>query len=138
MNKYWEIIYQLAQKSKKKGEIPVGAIIVRENKIIAKAGNNREKTHNILGHAEVLAIQKASKKLKSWKLDNCDLYVNLKPCTMCENIIKQSRIKNVYYLVEKPEFKKENDKTNFNKCENEFYAKKYKELLTNFFKKLRK
>lgn len=81
-------------------EIPVGAIIVRENKIIASAYNKREKSQIATHHAEILAIEKACKKLKSWRLDDCDLYVNLEPCPMCAGAIMNARIKNVYYAVE--------------------------------------
>lgn len=82
-----------------KEEIPVGAIIVRNNKIISKAFNNREKTQIATHHAEILAIEKACKKLKSWRLDDCDLYVNLEPCPMCAGAIMNARIRNVFYAV---------------------------------------
>ena len=82
-----------------KEEIPVGAVIVKENKIIAKAYNKREKNQIATHHAEVLAIEKACKKLKSWRLDDCDLYVTLEPCPMCAGAIMNARIKNVYYAV---------------------------------------
>ena len=89
-----------AQKAYKKGEVPIGAIIVKNNKIIAKAYNNREKSQIATNHAEVIAINKACKKLKSWRLDDCDMYVNLKPCPMCAGAIVNARIKNVYYGAE--------------------------------------
>lgn len=82
------------------GEIPVGAIIVKENKIISSAFNKREKSQIATHHAEILAIEKACKKLKSWRLDDCDLYVNLEPCPMCAGAIMNSRIKNLYFAVE--------------------------------------
>ena len=119
-----------AKKAYKKDEIPVGCVIVKDNKIIAKGRNNRENKHNVLGHAEINALLKTQKKLKTWKLNNCDLYVTLKPCSMCETIIKQARIKNVYYLVEKLEFKKEYYKTNIEKLN---YTSNYKEILGSFF-----
>lgn len=78
-------------------EVPVGAIIVKDNKIIAKAYNQKEKDKLVTSHAEILAIQKASKKLKSWHLDDCVLYVSLEPCMMCLGAIYQSRIKKVIY-----------------------------------------
>ena len=87
-------------------DVPIGAIIVKDGKIISSAYNTREKDQNVLGHAEINAIIDAQKKLNNWNLNGCDLYVSLKPCSMCSEIIKQSRISNVYYLVDKPEEKK--------------------------------
>jgi len=103
--KYYNLLLKLAKKAQKKNEVPISAIIVKDNKIIASAYNRRNKSKYILDHAEMLAIRKASRKLKDWRLDLCDLYVTLKPCSICENAIKQSRIKNVYYLLDKPEEK---------------------------------
>jgi len=79
--------------------VPVGAIIVKNNKIISKAYNKREKNQIATHHAEILAIQKACKKLKSWRLDDCDMYVTLEPCPMCAGAIINARIKNLYYAV---------------------------------------
>lgn len=86
-----------AKKAYKKKEVPVGCVIVKDGKIIARAHNNREKTQSVIGHAEMLAINKASKKLKSWRLEECTLYVTLEPCPMCAGAIINSRIKKVYY-----------------------------------------
>ena len=98
MNKeFMEIALEQAQKAYKKNEVPIGAVIVKDNKIIAKAYNNRNKTQNAVNHAEILAIQKACKKLKSWRLDDCDIYVTLEPCPMCAGAILNARIKNLYY-----------------------------------------
>lgn len=134
---YWDEALKMAEKAYKLGEIPVGAILVKENKIISKGFNSREKRYDILGHAEINAIKKATKRLKTWKLNGCDLYVTLKPCSMCESIIKQARIDNVYYLVEKKVEKVEYYKTNFKKVNEEKLSLEYKELLSSFFKKLR-
>ena len=82
-----------------KEEIPIGAVIVKNNKIISKAYNKREKSQVATHHAEIIAIEKACKKLKSWRLDECDLYVTLEPCPMCAGAIMNARIKNVYYAV---------------------------------------
>lgn len=134
---YWNEVIKLALKAAKKGEVPVGAILVYKNRIIARGYNTREKSNNILGHAEVQVIRKANKCLHSWKLDDCELYVSLKPCSMCEEIIKQSRIRNVYYLLEKPTQKKEYYKTEFIKDNNYDLENEYKAIMTNFFKKMR-
>jgi len=85
-----------AKKAYKKEEIPVGAIIVKDGKIIARAHNLKETKNSALAHAEILAINKASKKLKSWRLLDCEMYVTLEPCTMCMGAIISSRIKKVY------------------------------------------
>ena len=77
-------------------EVPVGAIIVKDGKIIARAHNQKESKTDTTKHAEILAIQKASKKLKSWRLIDCEMYVTLEPCTMCAGAIIHSRIKKVY------------------------------------------
>lgn len=85
-----------AQKAYKKLEVPVGSIIVKDGKIIARAHNQKETKTDTTKHAEILAIQKASKKLKSWRLIDCEMYVTLEPCTMCAGAIINSRIKKVY------------------------------------------
>lgn len=137
LEEYFNILIKLAQKASKKGEIPVSAIIVKNNKIIAKAHNKRIKNKNVLSHAELLVIEKASRKLKDWRLNNCDLYVTLKPCTMCESIIKQSRINNVYYLLDKPDNKKEYYKTKIVQTNIRMQNDRYKKILTSFFVKKR-
>ena len=78
-------------------EVPIGCVIVKDGEIIAKAHNQRDKANNPLGHAEVLAIKKASEILKDWQLVNCELYVTIEPCLMCAGAIIQSRIKRVIY-----------------------------------------
>ena len=85
-----------AEKAYRKQEVPVGAIIVKEGKIIARAHNQKETKTDTTKHAEILAIQKASKKLKSWRLIDCEMYVTLEPCTMCAGAIINSRIKKIY------------------------------------------
>ena len=89
--------YKEALKALKEDEVPVGAIIVKDNKIIAKAYNKKEHANLATAHAEILAINKANKKLKSWHLDDCIMYVTLEPCVMCVGAIIQSRIKKVVY-----------------------------------------
>lgn len=85
-----------AQKAYKKGEVPVGAVIVRNGRIIAKAYNQKEYKNDTTNHAEILAIKKASKKLKSWRLSDCEMFVTLEPCSMCAGALIQSRISKVY------------------------------------------
>ena len=85
-----------AEKAYKKLEVPVGAIIVKNEEIIARAHNQKETKTDTTKHAEILAIQKASKKLQSWRLIDCEMYVTLEPCSMCAGAILNSRIKKVY------------------------------------------
>lgn len=85
-----------AKKAYEKDEVPVGAVIVKDGKIISRAHNLRESKKMATAHAEILAIEKASKKMNSWRLVDCDMYVTLEPCTMCMGAIISSRIKNLY------------------------------------------
>ena len=93
---YMKEALKQAKKAASILEVPVGAIIVKDNKIIARAYNQKEKKYDSTKHAEILAIQKASKKLKSWRLTDCEMYVTLEPCSMCAGALIQSRIKKVY------------------------------------------
>lgn len=85
-----------AEKAKKLNEVPIGCVIVKDNKIIGRGYNRRMKDKNTLSHAELNAIKKASKKLKDWRLDDCEMYVTTEPCQMCSGAIVQARIKKVY------------------------------------------
>lgn len=85
-------------------EIPVGVIIVKDKKIIASASNRREKEKDITSHAEICALKEASKSLKTWKLDECEMYVTLEPCPMCAWAILQSRIKTIYFGSYNPKY----------------------------------
>ena len=98
--KYMKEALKEAKKAYDILEIPVGAVIVKDGKIIARAHNQKETKNDTTKHAEILAIQKASKKLKSWRLLDCEMYVTLEPCTMCAGAIINSRIKKVYYGAE--------------------------------------
>lgn len=93
---YMKIALNEAKKAYNKLEVPVGAIIVKDGKIIAKAYNEKEKRKDTTKHAEILAIQRASKKLKTWRLYDCDMYVTLEPCSMCAGALIQARIRKVY------------------------------------------
>ena len=85
-----------AKKASKKLEVPVGAVIVKDDKIIARAHNVKETKKDTTKHAEIIAIQKASKKLDTWRLLDCDMYITLEPCSMCTGAIINSRIRKVY------------------------------------------
>ena len=94
--KYMKEAIKQAYKAYALGEVPIGCVIVYEDKIIARGYNRRVTDKNTLSHAELNAIKKASKKLGDWRLDNCEMYITLEPCQMCSGAIVQSRIKKVY------------------------------------------
>lgn len=131
---YFDILINLAKKAYIKDEVPVAALIVKNNKIIARSINKRNKSSNLLGHAEISCVIKACKKIKDWRLNDCTMYVTLEPCHMCKEIIKESRIKKVYYLSSTN--KLINYKTKFIKEIK--YKNNYSDLLTNFFENKRK
>ncbi len=89
-----------AQKALKKGEVPIGAVIVKDNKIIGRGHNCREKKQNAIKHAEIIAIEKACKHKKSWRLDDCEIFVTLEPCPMCAGAIANARITRLIYGAE--------------------------------------
>lgn len=102
--------YELAKKAFLIDEVPVGAVVVYQGKIIGRGYNKKVKTGNPIMHAEMIAIAQASKKIGDWRLDECSLYVTLEPCPMCKGAIVESRIKKVYYGTTR-------DKQMFSYCE---------------------
>lgn len=132
-----ETMYKEAIKAYKKGEIPVGALITKNNKIIAKSHNNRQKKHNLLGHAEINCVLKAENRIKDWRLDECEMYVTLSPCSMCKAIIEESRLKKVYFLVKQPNYNEKNSKIVQISDQNN-QKEEYEKLLKSFFERLRK
>ena len=143
---YMLIAYKEAVKAEKKNEVPVGAIIVKNGKIIAKAHNLKEHKKDATKHAEMIAVSKASKKLKNWHLNDCEIYVTLEPCPMCAASLSQSRIKKVVFgcydrkggafggLFDYNQIKGLNHYPLVECIENQ----KCEELLTSFFKTRRK
>lgn len=136
-----------AKKAFNKIEVPVGAVIVKDGKIIARAHNQKETKLDTTKHAEILAIQKASKKLSSWRLVNCEMYVTLEPCPMCAGAIINSRIKKIYIgtMDEKTgacgsKLNLFKDYTFNHKVEYEtgIMQEKCEKILKDFFRKLRK
>ncbi len=95
--KFMNLAIKEAIKAEKEDEVPIGAVIVLDGKVIAKAHNKMEKTQIATSHAEILAINKACKKLKSWRLDGAEMYVTIEPCAMCAGAIVNARIKKVYF-----------------------------------------
>ena len=138
---YMKEAIKQAEKAYKIDEVPIGTIIVKNNKIIAKAYNKKEKTKLVTKHAEIIAIEKACKRLKTWHLDDCELYTTLEPCLMCSGAIIQSRIKKIYCSVK-------NDNNDFQKLiiekkykaniEYGLYEKESLYLIQSFFNKKRK
>ncbi|MGH7740168.1 MAG: tRNA adenosine(34) deaminase TadA [bacterium] len=95
--KYMRAALREAQKAAREKEVPVGAVIVYEGRVIARAHNRTERKQSALLHAEMAALQKASVKQSNWRLEDCDLYVTLEPCTMCAGAMVLSRVRTVYY-----------------------------------------
>lgn len=104
MQNIMNIAVKEAVKAKDRDDVPVGAVIACDGKVIAKAYNKKENKQCATKHAEIIAIEKASKKLHSWHLDNCILYCTMEPCMMCCGAILQSRIKKIFYLVKNEKF----------------------------------
>ena len=96
-NKFMKAAIKCAQKALEEGEVPIGAVVVCDGKIISRGHNKRTKKQIATAHAEIEAIEKACKKLKSWRLPECELYVTLEPCPMCMGAMLNARIKKVYF-----------------------------------------
>ncbi|MBE7029411.1 MAG: nucleoside deaminase [Ruminococcaceae bacterium] len=135
-----------AKKAYNKGEIPVGAIIVKNNKIIASSHNLKETNNNPLHHAEILAIKEAVKITKNWRLNDCDMYVTLEPCVMCAGAILNARIRNLYFGAYDYKFGAcfSNDNifiTNKNMCSTTVYGgimeEECKKIIDEFFNSIR-
>jgi tRNA(adenine34) deaminase len=143
---YMQLAIEQAKKALEKDEVPIGAIIVHQDEVIASGFNVREKSQETLSHAELIAIQQANKRIGSWRLEDCTLYVTLEPCPMCAGAIVQSRIKRVVYgatdpkagcagtlmnLLDQKQFNHQADVTSG------VMEQECSELLSNFFKALR-
>ena len=145
--KFMQEAIKEAKKAYKKLEVPVGAVIVKNGEIIAKAHNMKETKFDTTKHAEILAIQKASKKLKSWRLIDCDMYITLEPCTMCAWAIINSRIKKIYIGTMDEKTGAAGSKLNLFKdytfnhnveIETNVMQEECEKILKDFFKELRK
>lgn len=138
---YFEIILDESLKAFNENEIPVGALMTYKDEIIAISHNTKEQNQCCLNHAEINVIEYASKKLKTWRLSECDLYITMEPCVMCCGAIAQARIKSVYYLINNPKYGGlennskifKNSNTNVVKINNLKYEKQIKILLKKFF-----
>lgn len=139
--KEYKEIKKLCEKALKIKCVPVGAVVTLNGKIIGKGYNKKEKTNNPLDHAEIIAIKRATKKIKSWKLNNCKLIVSMIPCEMCKKVIFESRIKQIFYIVdnknEKNKALKDEKNINFQKVNEQTYEEENIRMLKNFFSKKR-
>lgn len=145
--KFMKLAMKEAQKAFDKDEVPVGCVIVKEGKVIARGHNVRQKTQNALKHAEMIAIEKACKKVGSWRLEECDLYVTLEPCPMCAGACINARIKNIFFgaydqkagccgtLYDLPSDKRFNHRPN---VEGGILKEECAQMLSSFFKNKRK
>lgn len=137
--KIMKIAFKESEKAYKIDEIPVGAVIVRNEKVISKGYNMKEKYNDPTMHAEIIAIRKACKKLKDWRLNDCILYVTMEPCEMCLNVILESRIKDIVCGIKN----KKNSKIDALIRESQInivygvYEKEILEELNAFFRKIR-
>lgn len=137
---------ELAKRSALEGEVPVGAVVVKDGEIVGEGKNRRERGKNALYHAEIEAIDSACKKLGGWRLWQCELYVTLEPCPMCAGAIINSRIKKVYYGAYDKKAGSFGSVADFNKIPynhkpeiiSGVMADACSELLTDFFKNLRR
>ncbi len=144
---YMKLAIEEAKKAEAIDEVPIGAVIVYQGKVIGRGHNQREKEQSTLAHAEILAIDQANNYMKSWRLEDATLYVTLEPCQMCAGALIQSRIKRVVYaasdykagcagsimnLLEENEFNHQVEVTRG------ILQEEASSMLTNFFKRLRK
>lgn len=140
--------FLLAKKAQQHGDVPIGAVIVRDGKIIARGENRVQKSKNPTLHAEIVAINKACKKLGAKFLDGCDLYVTLEPCAMCATAISFARIQNIYFAATDEKgggitsnakiFENDKHLWHPNIIQMDEYAEKSAKMLKDFFINLRK
>ena len=142
--KFMKLAMNLAKHAYDKDEVPVGAVIVKDGKIISKAFNKREHGNDSTAHAEILAIRKACKKCKDFRLSGCDIYVSLEPCVMCMGAILNSRIDNLFfgaYASDGISTREINEKARLNHKVNIFggyFERDNSMLISNYFKNKRK
>ena len=133
---YMQLAIKQAKKALKRKEVPVGAVIIKNDKIISQAYNKREILKNTTKHAEIIAISKACKKLKNWRLDDCEIYVTMEPCMMCSGAIKQARIKKIVYGTKNENYGYTKNLKNI-KIISQICEKECREMVQTFFKKRR-
>ena len=139
MEEYMRIALKEAKKAEKHGDVPIGAVVVKNGKIIAKGHNKKEKKGMVTRHAEIEVIEKTCKKLKTWHLEECEIYITVEPCLMCYGAIEQSRIKKIIYGTENDKFGyiSKNNTSNNKKIESGILQKECREIMQKFFLKKR-
>ena len=143
---FMRLALKQAEEASKNNEVPIGAVIVKDNQVIAVARNERVETNKTMAHAEMIAIEKANEVLGSWRLDSCSIYVTIEPCPMCAGAIIQSRISNVIYGAKDPKAGSHisivdlfNKKFNHRvEIINGILEKECSEIIRDFFRKIRK
>ena len=145
--KYFDLVYKESLKAFNCDEIPIGAVIVKDDRVIASAFNRKESSNCCLDHAELIAIREASNILNNWRLNDCDIYISLDPCPMCASAIKQARFRNVYAALSNSDQNNSsiinsifNHNDNTNSCvmfETNLDCDRFKILLNDFFEKQR-
>lgn len=134
---YMKQAYKEAEKAYKENEIPIGSVIVYEGKIISKAHNKRDSSNIVTRHAEIIAIEKANKKLKNWRLNDCILYTTLEPCNMCKEVILSSKVSRIVYAASATNSNFDNKKSIFFKIENNEIIEECTHIIQNAFRKIR-
>ena len=138
--------YREAQKAFEEDEVPVGCVIVKEGKIVARAHNQKEKKNSAVFHAEIVCINKATRKLDNWNLKGCEMYVTLEPCMMCTGAAVNSRIDKIVFgcrdpkggaLVSNVEFQKISGLNHYPEIEEGVMAQECSQILKEFFKRKR-
>ena len=135
--RYMDLAIHESYKAVECGDIPVGAVIVKDNIVISKAYNQKNKKGIAINHAEILAISKACRKLGDWRLIGCEMYVTLEPCFMCKGAIEEARIEKIYYLLPSSYYKNKKVYKNYKLVKNGSYDS-YQTFVNNFFKSIRK
>lgn len=146
IKKIHALLLKEARKAYEKEEVPISAVIIKDGKIISKAHNLKESKNSVLAHAEILAVKKACKKLNNWRLDGCDIYITLEPCSMCAAVLHQSRIDNIYFFTKREncgnynlleQILVEKNSNKITKYSYIDYSDESKKLLQDFFKNRR-
>ena len=146
IKKIHTLLLKEARKAYEKEEVPISAVIIKDGKVISKAHNLKESKNSVLAHAEILAVKKACKKLNNWRLDGCDIYITLEPCSMCAAVLHQSRIDNIYFFTKREncgnynlleQILVEKNSNKITKYSYIDYSDESKKLLQDFFKNRR-
>lgn len=145
-DRFMKAAYREAEKAFEEDEVPVGCVIVKDGKIVARAHNRKEKKNSAIFHAEIECINKATKKLNNWNLKGCDMYVTLEPCMMCTGAAVNSRVDRIVFgcrdpkggaLVSNVEFRKISGLNHYPEIEEGVLADRCSEILKEFFRKKR-